>query len=233
MFYYFKTVFYLLLFTSSQVFSQPKEEVIANHKTAMLYTFWQSIPTVEVAGSFRIQNNKELEGTFNFKTPDKWRFEEHNKKTTYAYNGTIAWGKTSEFGYKTVLLNPNLTQILSALAFFGSPIIQLDEKEIIYKALVKVDKISCYWLVHEKNNINREFFIAKETGLLFRTIISVENINEPTTFSITYLNYRNFSGIPFPTLIQVKSKELNIECVMNEIVLGAGMNDLIFDLPKM
>lgn len=230
---YQKRIFLFLLLISFNAFSQSKEQVIDDHLQAMHQSFWQNITTVEADGSFHLKNHEEVKGVFKFKTPDKWKFEDQKRKTMYAFNGTIAWRKTPDTESRPTVLEKDMTLILSSLAFFGSPISQLELNEINFRGLVNVDKISCYWLVHEKKDITKEYFIVKETGRLFRTIISIENIKEIKEFSISYLNYRDFSGIPFPTLVRVKSNDLTMECVMHEIVLGGGMSNQIFDWPQM
>ncbi len=218
-------IFVLLI---PKTYGQSKHKVLEKHYKAQQQEFWDQINTISakvewgsVLGTFH--------GDFIAKKPNKIMFKSVKSRVIEAFDGKESWTIASWTDEEVLPMESYRSFMIRELMIFGSPIV--DNDDLVFRGTASVDQIYCYWFEVIKSNRRVEYFIDIKTHMLYKSVITQKIGDETIALTRTVDKYRQFNGIQFPTIIRVKTLEMESEYVFDSIVLGEGIPSSRFTKP--
>ncbi len=220
-----------LIFGAISSGAQSTQKVLEKHFEAQTQDFWDQARTVTVDGAWFVGSERTV-FTLHAKRPNKvilkgtWE----GQPFTEAFDGVAGWTVAPWTGVsKANLMLSHEQLMISHLFDFGSPIKR--DADLEYKGKVKEDGVICHWLAEVRDNIEYDYFIDINKHYL-RKVNRRESVgDEVVLMTKTYDIFKQFGGVTFPTVIFLKTKELEKEYVFDDLVVGDGISDAIFRQP--
>ncbi len=212
---------------------QNVERIIEKHYEAYNQDFWDEIKTASMRGVW-FRGNEKLYAEFLVKKNDKIAVRGKDGADPYieVTNGKGFWTVAPWTGIKKPqLMLVQEEYMLKNVWSFGSPIGRGTLLE--YLGEVKENGIPSYWLRERKGeDIAVDYFIDKHDYYLRKMNIrtQIAGFTEPLTK--TFDQFRKFGPAVVPTVIVLTTRELEREYVFDDMVIGDGISDAVFNKPE-
>lgn len=212
----------------SDVTAQNLESILQRHATAHSDELWEQVRTFTAQG-LMITSDGEHRIQLLAKKPNKIKLISVQKNFVYAYDGNDAWGikKGQE---KVVDLDTDEAEALIILFHFGSPL--QGKERLKYRGKVEMDEKTCYWISQNAGKFAVDYYIDTSSDLLHKINSQYEYRGKLRMISRKIIQYRNYSGIKIPAVIEVKTNALVWEFAFDEMLIGDGFGNSIFEKPE-
>lgn len=228
-----QTLLCLLLFpVFFQSQAQSGSELLRRHFEKTGQELWDQIGTVSVDGRWVDENYYGYEIKLTYKAPEKIRIQGKYDRKTFieAYNGLYAWivapWKTE---YKVQLMTPEEAAILKNSFHLGSPLYPHRE-DLKFKGLEDFEGTVYHAFILDNDREKRTYYLGKSDHQLHVEEIELKTIG----FQVVkyYEKYQSHNGLSLPTAVWFKGENLEKELIFEEVVVGIGAGDNIFDMPE-
>ncbi len=214
------------------VCAQDIEGILRRHYEAYNQVFWDEVNSVTAEGVWFNGNEKLYMKMFAKKPANiaiKGTYEGHE----YAeVSGTWGhWTLAPWTGLKKIqLMLPQEELLLQHLFSFGSPIPR--DAVLEYMGAVKENGIPSYWLRENRADTEIDYFIDRHDYFLRKRNIRklINGRTEPLTQ--TYDQFRAYGDFSLPLVTVIKTTKLDREYVMDEIYIGDGIADGVYQRPQ-
>jgi len=225
-------LFVSVIFVPFLVRSQNIEQIVTNHYAASGQDLWKEIKSVSIEGVW-FKGRERLPFLLSAKKPDKIAVRGTKDEDAYveATNGKESWTIAPWTGSKKPqLMLDEESLILAHLFSFGS---YIDEESVLeYQGEVEVNGIAVYWLKEQRSqDMELDFYIDVEDYLLRRMNIRKRIGTKTIPYSQTVDQYRKYGPFNIPATFHITSGSLEREYVFDEIVIGDGIPNDVFERP--
>ncbi|MFY0600933.1 MAG: hypothetical protein JXR03_14760 [Cyclobacteriaceae bacterium] len=227
--------FLVMVFLLMSVFSFSQElpVILKKHFEAHGQELWDQVGTVVVDGQWVTKEFDKYPMRLTFKSPNKIRIEGtwQGKRYAEVTNGRVAWTVAPWTGTsKPQLMTPlehltieNVFHLGSSLREYEHKLnlegLQLFEGEILIK------------LVYEDDYTSRTYYLGREDYVLYWEVIK-SKVGNKLEVTKQYEKYHDYHGLLTPTALRVSTSKGERELVFDDVALGVGASNKIFEMPK-
>lgn len=213
--------------------AQELERVLDNHFEVHGQDMWDQVNSVIVEGKWLTEEFHKYPMKLTYKSPNKVRWEGkwRGKRFVEATNGVAFWkiapwqdqGKPDQMSSEDRLKLNNMYALGSPLKAFESKL-QLAGLEMYEGELL----IHVYY---EGQFRRHDYYLGKEDFVLYWEVIESKT-GRSMTIRKQYEKYRNYHGLLAPTAVRIFGEDNEWELVFEDVMLGAGAQDGIFEMPE-
>ncbi|MFY0688169.1 MAG: hypothetical protein JXQ90_13440 [Cyclobacteriaceae bacterium] len=204
---------------------QTLEAVLDKHFEVHQQDLWDQLRTVTGTGYWHHRTKGDHNVEY-YIMPGKFLMQNRKEQFIEASAGFQGWEMAKWTGKKVVDLDVKQEALLQIVFYFGSPLKHIEIVE--FKGKVSVDHIECNWLQEVKGSIVRDYFIDATSHLLYRINIKTADFE----LSRTVKEYKNFSGLQLPTVVTMKTNEVEAEYSFYDITIGDRIDPSIYKKPN-
>ncbi|MFT6866399.1 MAG: hypothetical protein ACJA08_001230 [Cyclobacteriaceae bacterium] len=222
----------VLMFFTIVSYSQDLNTILKKHLEAHGQELWDQVKTVVIDGEWVTQEFQKYPMKLTFKSPNKIRIEGNwgGKRYAEVSNGKIAWAVAPWTGTsKPQLMAPLEHLIIENIYSLGSSLKP-------YANDVKLDGFLLYEgellikLSFENDYIKRDFYIDKDDYKLYWEVIE-SKVGSRLIIKKQYEKYRDYQGLLTPTSVRVFTKDSQKELIFENVSLGLGASNSLFEMP--
>lgn len=228
-------LFFTLVFLISSTFvsSQDIATILEKHFEAHGQGLWDQIQTVAINGQSLNASFDKSPFRLIYKEPGKLRIEGKINGKTYieATDGKIAWTVSPSKGSDLPqYLSPKEHLFLDNTFSKGSSLKRYEKKlELsgleMYAGELFI-KIKC-----QDEFAERTYYLGKTDYVLYWEVVK-STVGRELTITKQYEKYENFQGLLSPTAVRLVVGEEERELTYDDVALGTGANNKIFEIPK-
>jgi len=220
--------------TINLVKAQNASEVLSWHFEESGQAVWDQIQSVIVDGRWVTKEYKAYTMRLTCKQPNKVRLEGfwYQKKYIEATNGKTSWIVAPWKESNTPEPMTDLEELVLTNAYnIGSPLKEY-EKVLQYDSMVVFKGEKYLKFTFESAEIKKEFYLGPEDYRLYWEVIENKSGIKNLSIEKLFEKYKSYNGLLVPASVRIFSKKYEREFVFDDITLGAGAPNKIFELPS-
>lgn len=213
--------------------AQNASEVLSRHFEESGQQMWDQIQSVVVDGRWVTKEYKAYTMRLTCKQPDKMRIEGfwQQKKYIEATNGQVSWIVAPWKESNTPEPMTDLEALVLANAYsIGSPLNRY-QKDLQFDSLVSFKGEEYLKFTFESAEVKKEFYLGPEDYRLYWEVIETQTGIKTLSIEKLFEKYKSYNGLLVPAAVRIFSKKYEREFVFDDITLGAGAANKIFELP--
>lgn len=225
--------FAVFFFIISPCGAQTGDQLLQKHFDKTGQEIWNQIDNLTIDGRWVDENYYGHDLKITFKAPDKLRIQGKYQKKPFieAFNGIHAWIVAPwKNKYEIQLMKPEEAVVLQNSFSLGSPLYKYRHK-LKFIGLDDFEGTVYHTFVFENDKIKKTFYLGVKDSQLYLETIELK-ANNGYKIRKTYEKYRSYQGLLIPTAVLFKGEELEKELVFDEVVIGMGASDDLFEMPK-
>lgn len=215
-------------------FAQEPSDLLKSHFEAHGQELWNEVQSVTIDGKWIDAQYYGYPMKLTFKSPDKIRLEGVYKQRKYAeaFDGRIAWVIAPwKDRYEVQLMKAQEELVLRNVFTMGSPLYPYRE-HLTFIGLSDVEGILYHTFVHDEPPFKRTFYLDRDDHRLYYERIETKFGREPVGVLRVVDKYKSYNGLLVPAAVIFEGASLTREFVFEQIYLGMGANDRLFEMPK-
>lgn len=195
---------------------------------------WNQVRTITIDGKWVDDDYHAFDMKLTWKRPDKVRIEGKYEGKPYAeaYNGVVAWTIAPWRDAYEVQRMTDAEEIVVRNVFTaGSPLYEARE-HLEFTGLMDMEGVLYNTFTLSEGSFKRVFYLDRDTHRLYYELIENQFGKEKVSILKVIDNYKNYGPMLVPTSVIFEGLEMNREFVFDEIYLGTGAKDSIFEYPE-
>lgn len=224
-------LFLIASLLAAQAYAQGEGSVILKHHFEQSgQELWNQVGTVTIDGRWVDENYYGHSIKLTFKAPDKIHIRGTYSKQPFieAYNGSYGWIVAPWKNKQEVQRMDTREQLVTRNSFsLGSPLYSVKD-QLVFAGLSPVEGEVYHSFTYEDSQIKKTFFLGRDDHRLYYEKIEFDG---DEVLKI-YETYRSYSGLNIPTAVRFRGEGLDRELVFDEVFLGLGARDSMFEPPQ-
>lgn len=229
-----QSLLFLSLLLVLQVWSQDAQSILKKHFEDYGQALWNDAQTVQIDGRQVDPDYYGCAMKLTYKAPDKIRIEGiyKNQKFAEATNGTTAWTVAPwRKKYELEAMTPAEELVINNLFTRGSPL-YLYRDHLVFKGLTTFEGEMYLTFSYSDAAYHHTYYLGKEDyRLYFQQIETRFGSSTITVLKVTE-KYKSHGGMLMPTAAIFESEQIQKEYIFDQIFLGMGASDTIFEKPQ-
>lgn len=224
----------MLMTIPSIVCAQSGLGIMEQHFTAHGQEEWNQVRSVSVDGKWVDEDYHAYAMKLTMKRPDKIRLEGMYNGKNYAegYNGLVAWVVAPwRDDYEVQRMDEGEEIIIRNVFSLGSPLYQARE-HLEFTGLMDMEGVLYNTFTLEEGSYKKVFYLDRDNHRLYYELIENKFGTETVSVLKVIDKYKAYGPLLVPTSVIFEGLDLEREFVFDEIYLGTGANDAIFDYPE-
>ncbi|VXD18505.1 hypothetical protein [Marinoscillum sp. 108] len=224
----------ILVLTSQALMAQEGKDILRKHFKAHGQDLWKEMNSVIVDGKWVDADYHSYPMKLTYKYPGKIRLEGtyQNKRFAEATDGQLSWIIAPWKPRYEVQLMSTAEEIVIKNSFSrGSPLYPVKD-HLTFLGLSDMEGILYYTYLMEEASFRRTFYIDQKDFRLYYEKIESKFDGTPISVLKTIEKYKQYNGLLVPTAVYFKGDDFERELVFDEIYVGMGANDDLFQMPN-
>lgn len=195
---------------------------------------WNEVRTISVDGKWVDEDYHAYKMKLTWKRPSRVRIEGtyQGKRYAEAYDGAVAWTIAPwRDNYEVERMTDSEEIIIRNLFTAGSPLYEPRE-HLEFTGLMDMEGVLYNTFTLSEGYFKRVFYLDRDNHRLYYELIENQFGKDKVSILKVIDKYKNFGPMLVPTSVIFEGLELNREFVFDEIYLGTGANDSIFEYPE-
>ncbi|HCX22371.1 MAG: hypothetical protein CMB80_07295 [Flammeovirgaceae bacterium] len=195
---------------------------------------WNQVRTISVDGKWVDEDYHAYDMKLTWKQPDKVRVEGKYQGKSYveAYNGLIGWVVAPWKDQYEIQRMDDAEEIVIRNVFTaGSPLYEPRE-HLEFSGLMDMEGVLYNTFTLSEGSFKRVFYLDRDSHRLYYELIENQFGKEKVSVLKVIDKYKTYGPMLVPTSVIFEGLDMNREFVFDEIYLGTGANDSIFDYPE-
>lgn len=223
----------LIIFPFS-ITAQTDLGILEKHFQVVGQNQWNEVRTVSVDGKWVDEDYRAYKINVRVKRPDKVRIdgEYDGKKTIEAFDGSLAWIVAPWANQEGVNRMTEGQEIVIRNVFsLGSPLYPVRE-HLAFSGLMDMEGVLYNTFTLIEGNYKKIYYLDRDNHRLYYEFIENQFGNEKVSILKVIDKYKAYGPMLVPTSVLFEGLEFDREFVFDEIYLGTGANDAIFEYPE-
>lgn len=213
--------------------SQNLSTILDKHFEAHGQKLWDQVETVVIEGKWVNSSFDKFPIKIIYKSPDKLRIQGYwnEEKFVEATNGKIAWIVAPWTGTSLVKYMTPLEHLIIENSYSRGSGLKTYQNSLSLSGLEFYENELFIKLNYKDDLFERFFYLGKDDYILYWEEVK-SKVGDQHQLKKQYEKYKNFQGLLSPTAVRISTNDEEKELIFENVALGAGANNKIFEMPK-
>ncbi|WP_421892063.1 hypothetical protein [Marinoscillum sp.] len=225
---------FILLLVSQASMAQEAREILRKHFKAHGQDLWKEMNSVIVDGKWVDEDYHSYPMKLTYKYPGKIRLDGtyEDKRYAEATNGELSWIIAPwKSRYEVQQMGTSEEIVIKNSFSRGSPLDPLRD-HLSFLGLSDIEGVLYFTFLMDEASYRRTFYIDQKNYRLYYEKIESKFDGTPVSILKTIEKYKLYNGLLVPTAVYFKGEDFERELVFDEIYVGMGANDDLFEMPN-
>lgn len=224
----------MLLISPITLIAQSGMSILEKHFENYGQEEWNQVRTVSVDGKWVDADYHAYEMKVTMKRPDKIRIEGTYQGKSYveAFDGTLAWTLAPWTKKEGAQRMSDVEELVIRSVFnLGSPLYPVRE-HLEFTGLMDMEGVLYNTFTLSEGSYKKIFYLDRDNHRLYYEQIENQFGSQKESVLKVIDKYKTFGPMLVPTSVIFEGLDLDREFVFDEVYLGTGANDSIFEYPE-